>query len=374
MTVARQSIVLIAPQAPPYGGMAIQAGKLARLLGEDGHHVVFIASNLSFPNGLGFVEHLRGIRPFIRSAVLTRRLLREVPTADVVHVFAASWIYFFLVVAPAVLIARMARRKVVVNYRSGAAREFFRSWGWLAAPVFRLATEVTAPSRFLADVIHDRFGLPVRVVPNMVDLVAFSYRRRRQFAPRFAVTRHLEKMYGVDTVLRAFGHIQERFPDASLDIAGTGSQEAALRQFVAGAGLRNVRFCGHINHAGLAAIYDGSDILLNGSHVDNFPGSLVEASASGLAIVSTNAGGIPAIYEHGRTALLVNDGDWQGMAEMAEKLLDDPLLGTRLTSAALELVRQFDWQQVRVRLYESYGFVMQAESQASLRPLSSGAV
>src|SRR4051812_4162437 len=180
---ARRSIVLIAPHAPPSGGIAIQAEKLARLLRQDGYHVISIPSNLPFPKGLRFIERLRGVRPFVRSAVFGWKLLRQVTAADVVHVLAASWLYFFLVVAPAVLIARLARRRVIINYRSGAAKEFFRSYGFLAAPFFRLASEVTAPSRFLADAIHARFGLPVRVVPNMVDLVAFPYRERTQFAP-----------------------------------------------------------------------------------------------------------------------------------------------------------------------------------------------
>jgi glycosyltransferase involved in cell wall biosynthesis len=336
--------------------MAIQAEKLARLLRQDGHHVVSIPSNLPFPKALRSVERLRGVRPFVRSAVFTWKLLRCAPAADVIHVLAASWLYFFLVVAPAVVIARVARRRVIVNYRSGAAREFFRSYGFFAALVFRLASEITAPSRFLAEAIHARFGLRVRIVPNMVDLAAFPYRERSQFAPRFLAVRHLEKMYGVDCVLRAFAAIQQQFPKASLEVAGAGSEDASLRKFVSEAGLRNVCFRGQVAHSDVPALHARADILLNGSHVDNFPGSLVEASASGLAVVSTNVGGIPAIYEHGKTALLVADGDWQAMAEAAIAVLQDSSLGVGLTSAGAEMVREYDWAQVRLLLYESYGF------------------
>jgi glycosyltransferase involved in cell wall biosynthesis len=352
----RPSIIVIGPQAPPYGGMALQAEALARLLRNEGHEVVSLPSNIAFPKGLGFVERLRGIRPFVRSAVLAGKLRAELAHADVVHILAASWLYFFVVVAPAVALARLAGKRVIINYRSGAGREFFRRYGWLAAPVFRLASEITAPSRFLADAIHHRFGLPVRIVPNFVDLTAFRHRQRRRFAPRLLVTRHLEKMYGVDSVLQAFARIQQRFPEASLDIAGSGTEEGRLRKFVADAGLCNVRFCGHVRHAELPALYERSDILLNGSHVDNFPGSLLEASASGVAVVSTNAGGIPAIYENGRTAILVEPGDWQGLAAGVEALVVNPALGVRLTSAAFELCRQCEWRNVRMSLYESYGF------------------
>jgi phenylacetate-CoA ligase len=232
--------------------------------------------------------------------------------------------------------------------------------------VFRLASGVTAPSRFLADAIHERFGLPVGIVPNIVDLTAFRYRQRSRYVPKLLVTRHLEKMYGVDSVLRAFGRVQERSPNASLEIAGTGSDEQRLRALVAEAGLRNVSFCGHVPHADLPALYDRSDILVNGSHVDNFPGSLIEASAAGLAVVSSNAGGIPAMYENGRTAILVEAGDWQGLAAGVEALIDDPSLGVRLTSAAFELCRTCEWENVRVSLYESYGFILSTERAVEL--------
>ena len=354
----RPTVIVIAPKAPPYGGMALQAEKLVNLLRQEGHTVAFLPSNLPFPRGLGFAEQLRGIRPFLRSAVIANRLRAELGRADVVHVLAASWLYFFLVVAPAVFLARLFGKRVIINYRSGEGREFFRSYGWLAAPVFRLASEVTAPSSFLAEAIQDRFGLPAKIIPNIVDLKAFRYRQRSRYEPKLLVTRHLEKMYGVDSVVRAFACVQKRFPEASLEIAGTGSEEERLRKLVAESGLKNVRFCGHVPHAQLPALYDRSDILLNGSYVDNFPGSLVEASATGLAVVSSNAGGIPAMYENGRTAILVEPGDWQGLAKGVEALIDDPSLGVRLTSAAFHICRQCEWESVRELLYESYGFVL----------------
>jgi O-antigen/teichoic acid export membrane protein/glycosyltransferase involved in cell wall biosynthesis len=366
----RPTIIVIAPQAPPYGGMALQAEKLVRLLRQEGYSVVYLASNLRFPPGLGFVAGLRGVRPFVRSIVMTTRLWAELRRANVVHVLAASWLYFFLVVAPAVLLARLSGKRAIINYRSGEAREFFRRYGFLAAPVLRLASEVTAPSGFLAEAIRARFGLTVRIVPNIVDLKTFRYRQRNRFQPRLLVTRHLEKMYGVDLVVRAFERVQKRFPEATLEIAGTGSEEGRLRQLVAESGLKNVHFCGHVPHADLPALYERSDILLNGSHVDNFPGSLVEASAAGLAVVSTNAGGIPAMYENGNTAVLVEPGDWQGLADGVQALIDTPSLGVRLTLAAFHLCRQCEWENVRELLYESYGFVAPTVEAVELRRAS----
>ena len=56
----------------------------------------------------------------------------------------------------------------------------------------------------------------------------------------------------MDSVIRAFGLVQDRIPDASLEIAGTGSEERRLRELVAKAGLKNVRFRGYVPRAGIA--------------------------------------------------------------------------------------------------------------------------
>lgn len=351
----RPRILLIGPKGPPYGGMALQGEKLELLLGLDDNSVSFVDSNVPFPRWLRFMDHIRGVRPFARSAVISVKLWSEIRQADVVHVLAASWLYFFLVVAPAVVLSRVHHKRVVLNYRSGEGKQFFRRYGRLAAPIFRMADAVTAPSEFLAKAIQECFGVAVSIVPNILNLAAFRYRERNLFTPRLLVTRHLEKLYGVESVIQAFKLIQDRHPTASLRIAGVGSEEQNLRRLVTKWRLRNVQFLGQVPQRDLPAIHATSDIMLNGSLIDNFPGSLLEASASGLAIVSTSAGGIPFIYEDGKQAILVEPGDWRGLACGVEQILEDSSLGRELTSQAFQLCRQCEWDNVRRSLYRSYG-------------------
>src|SRR5690242_8085452 len=100
----RRTVLLIAPQAPPSGGMALQARALERLLRTEGNSVDYFPSNIPFPAGLRFVDRIRGLRPFARSVMIWIKLWKKVQHAEVVHVLAASWLYFFLVVGPAVIL------------------------------------------------------------------------------------------------------------------------------------------------------------------------------------------------------------------------------------------------------------------------------
>jgi glycosyltransferase involved in cell wall biosynthesis len=365
--VLRRRVLLIGPAIPPYGGMAIQGQLMHDLMREEGIEARYLASNLRFPKGFGFLDRLRGVRPFLRSAVFCVSLWRMLRDADVVHILACSWLYFFLIVCPSLVLSCVRGKRIVLNYRGGQADDFLRRAAPVLRPFFRLAHVVTAPSGFLVDVIGRRIGVPVEVVPNIVRFDRFVYRQRKPLAPKMIVTRHLLKLYDIESVIRAFGIVQHRFPEASLLVVGTGDQETFLRNLTGRLGLQRVQFAGYAPQDELPALYGQCDILLNGSRADNFPGSLVEAAAAGLVIISTNAGGIPYIFEHEKSALLVEPGDWRALGGAALRVLEDPELAGRLQRAALEQSRRYGWPNIRPLLYGFYG-LDQPQTALPLRP------
>jgi len=194
-----------------------------------------------------------------------------------------------------------------------------------------------------------------------LDLDAFAWRERPALTPKLLATRHLEEIYDIETVLRAFRLVQQQYSEASLWIAGTGGQEKYLRGLVSEWNLENVRFLGYIEHQDLPAICGQRDIYINASRVDNFPGALLEASGAGLAVVSTDAGGIPYVYRHRGNALLVPVGDSAALAKAVVNVLQDPSLARQLITEAVNLARSCTWSEVRKSLYAAYGFGAGAE-------------
>jgi glycosyltransferase involved in cell wall biosynthesis len=345
--------MIVAPQLPPYGGMALQAQLLVRLLRADGHEVVFFPSNFRVAGPLGRIP---GVRTMVRYLLTWWKLCQQVGSVDIVHVLAASWLYFFAVVTPATIVGKMRRKRVILNYRGGDAARFFQPWGWAVAPIFRMADLITAPSRFLKELIEGRLGIGVDVVNNIVDTSAFSYRERSAVHPRLIVARQLEAIYDIESVLRAFGAVRQRYPGASLAVAGTGSQGESLRRMAVEWGLDNVEFLGHVAHDDLPALFDRHDIFLNASRVDNFPGALIEASAAGLLVISTAAGGIRFMYQNEKDALLVEPGDWGALAKAVERAIETPELARQCMRSALTMVRLCEWPAVRDSIYRSYAW------------------
>ena len=114
-------------------------------------------------------------------------------------------------------------------------------------------------------------------------------------------------------------------PTAVLDVAGTGPDRDRLERLSGDLGLeRSVRFLGQVENEAMPSLYRSADIALNPSLVDNMPISILEALASGVPVVSTNSGGIPAMVKAGEEAVLVSPRDPEAMASAVIALWEAP--------------------------------------------------
>jgi glycosyltransferase involved in cell wall biosynthesis len=346
-------ICIVAPVPPPYGGMSIQAQKLATRLRSEGFEVTLLATNPVFPDWLRFSERVPGLRTMARTFFYLRSLPRSMAAADVVHHMTVCGIYFFALTVPLVLWGRVHHKRVVLNYRGGRASAFLKRWAWAAIPVMGMANSTIVPSEFLQR-IFKQYGLSADVVPNIIDTETFSYQPRKTIRPKLIVTRHLEPLYNVECILKAFRIVRERFGGAELSIAGTGSEEQRLRKLCAEWNLEGVTFLGHVPPTKLPVLYAAHDIFVNSSNADNFPGALVEAACSGLPIVTTRAGGIPDMIRDHETGILVELNDHKKLAAAVIELLEHPETAARMAESARSWAEQFSWPATLAALLRHY--------------------
>src|SRR6478672_4696602 len=347
-------LLLVAPSLRILGGQAVQANYLLQNLSrEPMFQVSFLAHNPRLPGPLRLLQRIKYVRTIVTSLVYCLNLLLKVPKHDVIHVFSASYFSFLLAPTPAIFIARLFGKKVILNYHSGEAEDHLRCWPRTAVPIMRLADELIVPSPYLVDVFR-KFGLQARPVANMIDVERFRFRKRKPLLPLFLSNRNLYPLYNVACIVRAFAIIQQKFPEARLTIAGDGRQRAALEALVRELKLRNVEFYGLVAPDKMSELYDEAHIFLNSSNIDNMPGSILDSFASGLPVVSTNAGGIPYIITHELTGLLVPKNDHDAMAAWAIHLLESPALTESIARNAYEECPAYTWQAVRETWLTTY--------------------
>lgn len=135
---------------------------------------------------------------------------------------------------------------------------------------------------------------------------------------------------------------------------GTGYMEIA-KNYVAKNGLENyVYFTGEVKD--VYEIIPGFEIGLLISNFEGFGNALVECGMAGKPIIGTAIGGIKEIIEDGNNGLLIEPGDYKGLAEKIELLLTDDSLrneiGERSKKVALEKFSVGTWVKNVIALYE----------------------
>lgn len=325
----------------------MQTAQLKRLLEEEGAQVALVATNAAYSPA--WVGGIPGLRALFRLVPYLLRLWKQAGSNDCFHLMANSGWSWHLFATPVLFLAALRGTPVVVNYRGGEAAEFFkRSFRWVR-PALEKAAVVVVPSGFLEQVFQD-FGVKAKVVPNIVDRSLFSLDstpRQEDGSFRFVITRNLEKIYGIETAIRAFAQLRAAGRDARLEVAGSGPEEATLRQLAKELKVdKEVHFLGRLQREDVVALYRRADAMLNPTTVDNMPNSVIEALACGVPVISSDVGGVPFIVEDQETALLVPVGDVQAMYTAMQALIDDPQLHAALATNGERSVAAYDWNSV----------------------------
>jgi len=347
-------VCIAAPSLDIYGGQARQAVRLLAALGSEASITVgFIPHNPRPPWPLRWVRKIKYARTILMLLQYCLWLIAQAWRYDIVQVFCAAYYSYMLSAIPAILVAKLYGKKVILNYRSGEAEDHLQNWPLTTKPFMRLADRIVVPSGYLVDVFA-RFGLRAEAIFNIIELERFHFRDRAPLKPKFLCSRLLEPLYNVGNVIRAFHLIQQQYPEASLTIAADGWQRGELEQLARDLKLRNTRFLGFVPFEEMPELYDEHDIYLIGNDIDNMPAAVTESCACGILLVTTNAGGIPYLVKHEESALIVSSGDYAGLANNAMRLLEDQDLARRLAHNARARAQQFTWENVRDQWLKLY--------------------
>lgn len=146
---------------------------------------------------------------------------------------------------------------------------------------------------------------------------------------------------GLDVLVRAMCAVGPKIPSLHFLIAGQRTSnkqesidfESQLRRTIDNAGLSDrVHWLGYRND--IPKLMNVSSLLIHAANQEPLGRVLLEAAASGLAIIATRVGGTEEILDHGVSAWLVNKGDYGAIANAIECLSHDSAQRSTLAKAA----------------------------------------
>ncbi|WP_329717973.1 glycosyltransferase family 1 protein [Ideonella sp.] len=228
--------------------------------------------------------------------------------------------------------------------------------GWLQPAVLaylrqlhNMAHRTFVPTRSLADELTARGFQRPSVISRGVDAGLFSPAERDDglrdawgVGPSDRVLLYVGRLTvekNVSLALETFEYLRRRHPGLRMVVAGEGPLRAKLA-----AAHPDVRFVGVQRASALARCYASADVFLFPSVTDTFGNVVLEALASGLAVVAFDSAGAGTLIDHGHDGWLAQLGDRGSFFHAAELALGDSALGCALRQRARMLALRSDWE------------------------------
>ncbi len=166
----------------------------------------------------------------------------------------------------------------------------------------------------------------------------------------------LEKIKGVQDVIRAVSFIKKKNSDIKFVIAGIGEYEGELKKLVNKMGLYDVvEFLGHVNREELYEEYKKATLVVVPSVWQEPFGKVgIEAMSVGRPVVATDVGGISEWLKDGETGYLVKPQSPKDFAEKIIKLLNNKELLKKMSQNAVEQAKEFSIQNHAGRIIKVY--------------------
>lgn len=158
---------------------------------------------------------------------------------------------------------------------------------------------------------------------------------------------------GVEVAARAMREVQRHVPTAVLTIAGDGPALARCRELAPG----NTFFAGRITGDALSAFYASADVFLFPSTTDTFGNVLMEAMASGLAVVAADVAQSREVVGE-QAGSYARPGDPQAFADVILRLARSPAWLDRCRRESLARARAQTWESVFDALIGEYATVI----------------
>ena len=218
---------------------------------------------------------------------------------------------------------------------------------------------ITAVSEDLRDETYRTFNIEkeIEVIYNFVDVQRFSRKPidafRKVIAPQgeriLMHASNFRKIKRVQDIVKIFAEIVKVIP-AKLLFVGDGPERSTAEDLARELGVcEEIRFVGKQEQ--MEDILAIADLFLLTSEYESFGLAALEAMASGVPVISTNAGGLKEINIDGETGYLANVGDIDTMSKQALSILEDDDILNGFKERAAAHARKYDISNI-VPLYE----------------------
>jgi glycosyltransferase involved in cell wall biosynthesis len=203
----------------------------------------------------------------------------------------------------------------------------------------------------IAQLTHGGAAAQVRYVPNGVEESFFVQRDYGAPPPlRLLFVGSWIDRKGIRYLAEAFALFCSEVPDITLAVAGCMFPEEKIRSYFAPEVRARVHVIPLVKRPDMPALYAAHDVFVFPSLAEGMPLTLLEAMATGMPVITSDAPGMADIVEDEFSGLLVQPADVHELAAAMERLCGSSELRRQLGREAQQTARRHTWPIVTQKL------------------------
>jgi len=357
---------------PTFGGSGVMATELGMSLVNHGHEVHFIAYKKPVRLiGLNQKLHFHKVNvpdyplfsfvPY--ELALSTKLVDVVKnnSIDVLHVHYAIPHAYAAYMAKKMLKEQSINIPIVTTLHGTDITLVGNHPSYKTAVTFSINKSdiVTCVSKSLKEDTLDQFDIKknIEVIPNFIDINKYIIQQdlclhENPIQSKEFIISHVSNfrtVKNIANVIKVFYNIQKQFK-AKLLMIGEGPDKTLAENLCNELGISHlVDFLGNTNQVEKNLCH--SDLFLLPSSAESFGLAALEAMASKVAVITSNAGGLPEININGETGYVENYNDVDQMSKKAISILSNRKKLEKFKNNAFLKAKEYDINNI-VPLYE----------------------
>lgn len=273
--------------------------------------------------------------PLIRRAYLALKRIfifcckLSINRFDSILIFTSSG-FGFIEKGFMVLIAKLFKLPTVLSPRSGLLVDQInrmKLMRWYVRFVLQKSDLVLCQSQSWSKFYQELTRLPSKrfvIIKNWIDpLPYFELPIQKKYSNQINVLflGWIEKNKGIYDLVLAVKENRQLLSNYKFMICGKGSELKGLKSVISDYGLESYfKFKGWVVGEEKIDALREADIFVLPSYREGLPNALLEAMASGCAVIASSVGAIPDVIEDGKNGILVTHGDSLQLASSIIKL------------------------------------------------------
>lgn len=349
----RLNILMIGPHLNSTGGIPNVVNNLIEAGLRNMVHLKYISTLKKYVPG----RYIYKLLELLLACLLL--ILEKKKDIDIVHLHFSTGMSFYrkLILFK---IAKFKKKRVVIHLHGSEFEAFFNLSGRLRQRLIKYFFDnsdgiITLSMYWKNMTSHISTNKNIVILHNGADLTKYSNKLSNVGTVKIVFMGRLGIRKGVYDLLRAFELVMMKAPYAHLYLGGDGDIDKVKKIIAERPYKNNVHVLGWVSGNDKIDIFRSCDIYVLPSYNEGLPGSILEAMAVGVPIVTTMVGGIPEAVIDNRNGFLLKPGDIQSLADRLIQLCKDDRMRVQMGKESRAIMfEKFDIKQLVLQLCEFY--------------------